>query len=302
MSIFTDIESLIERLDSSKEEIQRAVIFLSQLNYPISMIEKPSGSIVEKTSQPPHISINFSLKEWICLQAYFPLISENSDNPFFQIISSKLAKIESEYKEHDLFSTAESLPILEKYADKSLVSLFNEFIPMIEESIYKQSVLNVSVQNNGTVNIFPHRLVHLEGKLRLVGEDTNDHSLITLDIDLIESVMPSIVDYKINYTLIEVNEFISGFREVSGNEVRLILKITGSGENLDLSPSYHFLADPYITTNSSGETIWAASIEPCEDLIAWLADLDECVEILDPTEIRDQVEEYRNWAKKSHAA
>ena len=99
-----------------------------------------------------------------------------------------------------------------------------------------------------------------------------------------------------------MNEFISGFREVSGNEVRLILKITGSSDDLDLSPSYHFLADPYITTSASGDTIWAASVEPCEDLIAWLADLEDGVEILDPLDVRSQVEEYKRWNKKSQAA
>ena len=295
------LSSFMERLDCSKIEVQRAVIFLSQLSCPISVIDKEGEKWIEKTGESPFIDIRFSLQEWISLQAYFPLIAENAENPFYQILSSKLAQVEAQYKQHDLFSTAESLPLVQKFSDKSLVSLFNEFIPVIEESILKQNVLNVSV-NKKTINFFPHRLVHLEGKLRLVGEDTNDHALITLDLDFVENVLPSIMDYKVNYTLIEVNEFISGFREVSGNEVRLILKILGSGEDLDLSPSYHFLADPYITTTLTGETIWAASIEPCADLIAWLADLDNSVEILDPLEIKEQVEEYLAWSKKSRAA
>ena len=195
------VQSLVDQLGCSKSEVLRGVIFFNQLNYPICVVDENGEKWIEKTSEPPQVKVNFSLKEWVCLQAYFPLIAENSEGPFYQILSAKLAEVEREYKQHDLFSTVESLPLMKKYADSSLVSLFNEFIPAIEESILKQDVLNIAVKSNDKINLFPHRLVHLEGKLRLVGEDINDHALITLDLDLVENVISSIIDYKANYTL-----------------------------------------------------------------------------------------------------
>ena len=291
-----------DKLKVPQADVEKGIIFLQQLNYPLLVEDRLGEKWITKQGEGPTIKAEFSLLEWISLQAYFPVMADNSDNPFYEIVSQKLAEIEVKNQKHDLYSTAESLVLVSGGGDSSVISMFNEYLPIVEESILKQNVLNINLNGKGGLDIFPHRIVHLEGSLRIVGEDVNDQSLITLDLDLIESIKPSDNDYKANYTVIEVNEFISGFREVSGNEIRLILKVTRDDEQLDLSPSYHFLGDPYITTNSNGDTIWAASIEPCDDLVMWLADLGDRVEVLDPLDFRDRVEEFKNWNKKPQAA
>jgi predicted DNA-binding transcriptional regulator YafY len=292
---------LASSLEVPNESIERGLIFLQQLNYPISLENKDGEQWIKKTGEAPLIKIQFSLLEWISLQAYFPVLAEQAEAPFYQILSKKLAEVEAKYQDYDLFSTAESLPLMSGHVDSSIVSIFNEYLPLIEESILKQNVLNITMNGRDKILLYPHRVVHLEAKLRIVGEDVNDHSLITFDMDFINEIQASDKEYKPNYTVIEVNEFISGFREVSGNEIRLILKIQREDEQLDLSPSYHFLGDPFITTNSSGETIWAASIEPCEDLMVWLAELGDRIEILDPLDFKEMVEEYKALNKPKAA-
>ena len=122
---------------------------------------------------------------------------------------------------------------------RGFLKLLNPIAPHmteeINQSILKQNILHICVGNSDKILLYPHRVVHLEGKLRIVGEDVGDQSLITFDMDLIRNLKLADQDYRPNYTVIEVNEFINGFREVSGNEIRLILKIQREDEELDLS-------------------------------------------------------------------
>ena len=89
----------------------------------------------------------------------------------------------------------------------------------------------------------------------------------------------------------ELNDFIQALRTVSGSEERLVLKMKDQNKQ-EFKTGYHFMADPYITTNMDGDVIWAASVELSDELYEWLYQLGDKVEILDPTSIRDGYANY----------
>jgi hypothetical protein len=74
-------------------------------------------------------------------------------------------------------------------------------------------------------------------------------------------------------------------------ETRLVLKIHHPG-SVNLFPDHHFLGKPAMVTNGNGDLIWAAYVEPCEALFDWVASLGEDVEILDPTNFKEEFLSY----------
>ena len=80
-------------------------------------------------------------------------------------------------------------------------------------------------------------------------------------------------------------------RSITGNEERLVLRIS-SPEKVNLKPQYHFLGSPYVTTNTEGEFIWAASVEVSSELFRWLDSIKDEIEILDPQEVKEEFENF----------
>ena len=89
-----------------------------------------------------------------------------------------------------------------------------------------------------------------------------------------------------------VDDFINAIRAVAGSEERMVLKVKNA-ETVDLRPPYHFLGNPYMTSNMNGDLIWAASVEMSDDLLEWLYQIKDSVEILDPEHLKDRFEEYQ---------
>ena len=99
------------------------------------------------------------------------------------------------------------------------------------------------------------------------------------------------INYELNFSPIEIEDFISAFRSVASNEERLVMKIL-TPESVDLNPPYHFLGNPYITSSADGDLIWAASVEVSDELYDWLGEIHEYVEIVDPEGVKMGLEEY----------
>jgi hypothetical protein len=134
--------------------------------------------------------------------------------------------------------------------------------------------------------VLPCKVIHLEGRLSLIAEDMNDHCLLVVPmIELMElTTIQSTKSPRV--TAFEVDEFIVAIRSMSEKETRLILKIHDP-QSVNLFPNHHFLGKPCMITNPQGDLIWAAYVEPCDDLFEWLISLNGNVEILDPTKFKD---------------
>lgn len=183
---------------------------------------------------------------------------------------------------------------------------------MIETSIERKfEILDNAIKNNSFVHVqgeqlktevkvFPYRIVYLDSHYALVAEvvgetvgekhlvyfHIEDHVFKTDEIDQIKEN-----NYQANHSQMEIQDFISAVRAVSGNEERLVLKIIGNAQ-LKSFPDHNFLGNPYVTLNSGGDKIWAGTVEMNEDVYEWLLNIRDRIEIIDPNSIKKGLLEY----------
>ena len=155
---------------------------------------------------------------------------------------------------------------------------------------YKKPIV-IEFFNSKECAIFPMRLVFLDGTLCVIGESIKDKALVFFGVEDIKDIRDSEHTHDPHISQIEVNEFICHLRLINGKEERLILKIYSQYE-ADLLPTHHYLGNPFVTSNTEGDMIWAATLEMCDDLFEWLHTMKERVEVLDPGHIRKEFSHY----------
>lgn len=272
--------------------VRQVVGFLQKLNHPLQIDSRhPGQDILIPPANTAGIQIEMSLSEWLALQMMFPVIGTQESTPYYALVADKLEDTEVHYPEYDLYRLLEEEEVREGILGR-LGEQAVELVKKIEESLHRGLVLDLIYHKNRTCSIYPHKLVYLEGELNLIGEDVVDRCLVALPVVDVHNVRFDVTkNYRVNFSSLEVDDFILAMRVVSGNEDRLVLKLKANSD-VDLNPPYHFLGNPYITTNSQGDVIWAASVEVCDDFYAWLHGLGDRVEILDPPHVADG---YKSW-------
>lgn len=157
----------------------------------------------------------------------------------------------------------------------------------LDEAVTKKSMVGITTMNGKTYNLFPCKIIHLEGKLSMIAEDANDHCMVVLSVHELDAVEELEATSTSKVSTFEVEEFIAAIRSMNEKETRLILKIHDP-QTVNLFPDHHFLGKPCMITNPNGDLIWAAYVEPCDDLFDWLLTLGSHVEILDPGKFKDE--------------
>lgn len=237
------------------------------------------------------IKMEFSLVEWLALQANFVADENKNFKHYYQrIIQNKVSVAQKAYEHFNFFKKPDNI--------KVLASDLENLKKRIDYDIAYQKAIKLHFFNSKECVIFPHRLVFLDGVLCVVGESVSDKVLLYFGIEDVKSVDEFKVDYKPNLSQIEVNEFICHLRLINGKEERLVLKVYSQYE-ADLLPSHHFLGNPFVTSNTEGDMIWAATIEMCDDVFQWLYSMRDRVEILDPGHIRKEFSHYCELKKES---
>lgn len=285
-------------LKITKEHLGSIIHFLNEINFNMDYSVIHGEQRLSPPNQIPIIKFEFNLLEWLQFQAHFPVFASMQGKPFYQDICNKLSQIESQYSGHDLFSAIETLQEVLKSNHQSHIGEKNpELLHFIEDSILDKKCIRLKLLEKSMI-VYPHRVVYLEGKLSLVAEDTQDKCLVNISLDQIQNLYEDSYERKPIYSKFEIAEFIQGLRNVTESEVRLVLKVY-SYEKFDPKLEHHFLGNPCMITNSQGEAIWAASIEPNDQLFQWLENLGADVEILDPIDIKKQFLKYcENKLKK----
>ncbi len=120
----------------------------------------------------------------------------------------------------------------------------------------------------------------------MIAEDLLDHCMMVVPVGEIAQLDFIELTTSPRVSSFEVDELIAAIRSMNEKETRLILKIHDP-QSLNLFPDHHFLGKPCMITNPSGDLIWAAYVEPCDDLYEWLLTLGKNVEILDPGNFKD---------------
>ncbi len=167
--------------------------------------------------------------------------------------------------------------------DFSMTEMY--LVRKIEESFAKGQFVVLNFFDRRKIHFYIHQLLFLEGELCLIGEDATSRHLIHYPISEIQDVKIELEEvYTPHYGDIEVSDFLKAIRAVNENEVRLVLKFSNDTE--EINPRYHYLGNPYVTSNWNGEKIWAATVEESDYLYQWLLDVNENVEIMDPESVK----------------
>jgi hypothetical protein len=227
------------------------------------------------------IKMELTLSEWLALQASIP---KEAEAEYFQgIISKKLKMVQNANSLFSLHQNAE----VKKISRSTQENLKKK----IDYDIVCRKSMRVQFFSKKECDIYPHRLVYLDGTLCVVGENITDKTLVYFGLEDISDVINLEFLYEPNLSQLEVNDFIGHLRMVNGKEERLILKIYSQDQS-ELLPEYHFLSNPFVTSSTEGDMIWAATIEMCDDVFEWLYSMRDRVEVLDPGHIRKEFSQY----------
>ncbi len=291
----TSLHIVMERCYCTEDDIHKVLDFLNFFKYEFQCKTLKNALVIIPPTEKKGVCIEMSLPEWFAFQAQFPQILGPANSKSHRILTKRFFNVKRDYSQYDLSCYLEY-----KIAQKGPVTT-NQFcsqvVEAVENAINDETGVGLFLKTGNTIDIYPHRVVFLEERHSVIGEELEGKNLISFSIDEIEDIrFLDSKNYVPNFSQIEVDDFISALRAVSGNEKRLILKIINS-ENVNLSPDYHYFGNPYLTTNSNGDLLWAASVEISDDLFEWLYTLKDNVAILEDSDIQNEYEEYKERRK-----
>lgn len=279
-----EVSLLCSSLSVDEETLSEYCVFLNRFNVEVTK----DAHYVHPLKEQCRIKIEFTLSEWLAFQAAMP----GKDSPLYfqQIMHNKMQMAQMAHARFSLYRRPEDATME--------VTHFESLKKKIYQFILTKQNIEVTFLANRTCEIFPHRLVFLDGNLCVVGESTQDKTLVYFGVEDIADISPVNALYTPNLSQIEVNEFICHLRLINGKEERLVLKIY-SQEQADLLPEHHFLGNPFVTSSTEGDMIWAATIEMCDDVFTWLYKMRDRVEVLDPGHIRKEFAHFCEMKKGS---
>ena len=244
---------------------------------------------------PCRVKVEFSLSEWLSLEAHLHEKNTKETGAYYnKILTAKFKTVQRMNRGLSLFA-ADDLP-------KGRTPAYNKNETLkkrIDYHIAHRKLMTINFINANACELFPHRQVFLDGILCVVGENIKDKSLCYFAVEDVDEIIDLNMSYEPNLSQIEINEFICHLRLVNGKEERLVLKIY-SQEETDLLPQHHFLGNPFVTSNTEGDMIWAATIEMCDDVFHWLWQMSDRVEILDPGHLRKEFAHYCELKRENH--
>tara|TARA_B100001971_G_scaffold215192_1_gene259900 strand:- start:153667 stop:154632 length:966 start_codon:yes stop_codon:yes gene_type:complete len=292
----TDIQFILDELSLNQTQLYSYLNFLKDVGMPIEIYETPKAKLLEVSYAQKEINVKFNLFEWLCFQATFPTLANLEQQPYFEQLKNKLTSLEEQNKEHDLF------PALETFASKvqsytphvvaSDACLSNEIVSFLEEAILEKEVINLKLINQThSIKLYPRKIVFLDGKLNIVAEGIEDKCLTNISIESIQSAHDAQVDWTPMFSALEIDDFIASIRAITENEVRIVLKVY-SREKFNTDLKHHHFGNQCMFTNPEGDHIWAASIEPSDELYDWLSELGKDIEILDPISLKKDLLKY----------
>lgn len=249
------------------------------------------GQYIYPLKEQCRIKMEFTLAEWLALQASLENTAKSEIvNYYQQIVQDKMKMAQKAYAQFSLYKKAGDQPVE--------VNTFSKLVKKIDYDIMCRKSIKIQFYSQKECDIFPHRLVFLDGILCVVGESTVDKVLVYFGVEDIKEVTNLESIYEPNLSQIEVNEFIGHLRVINSKEERLVLKIYSQDQS-DLLPEHHFLGNPFVTSSTEGDMIWAATIEMCDDVFHWLYNMRDRVEVLDPGHIRKEFSHYCELKKEN---
>jgi predicted DNA-binding transcriptional regulator YafY len=291
----TPLDKIQADLDLGQPELFLYISFLKDVGMPIDIFQTENIKILEVLNIKKEIEVKFSLVEWLSFQATFPKLSELENEAYFSSIKNKLLALEDKNKSHDLFPALESLESkVQAFKPQPLNNdgvLANELISFIEEAIIDKELININLKSSKNMKLYPRKIVFLDNELSLVGEGVEDNCLLNISLSEVHSVYEDEQEWKPHFSSMEIDDFIASIRAITENEIRLVLKVF-EREKFNTDLKHHHFGNQCMFTNPEGDHIWAATIEPNEEILSWLSELGQDVEVLDPVSVKRDLLRY----------
>lgn len=291
---------ICDELGLSHGELHSYLSFLKEVDCELEVTKGPRGKMISPGIKTSKVTIEFNLLEWLQFQACFPKISECDGEPYYKEVKELLCKAERAHSNMDIFGPAEKLEsVLDAETSQTSViegvfeqaTVAHGMPSFLEESIVDEAGLNLTFHDGQSLTVLPRKVVFLDGHLSLIGETSRDGCLTCLAIHEISGASESSEPLYKKFSRKEIEDFISSLRAVGENEIRLVLKVC-SRARFDANVKRQHFANQCMVTNPMGDYIWAASIEPSDDVYAWVESLGSDVEILDPVSFKKGFLEY----------
>lgn len=293
LKVACPLEKFLERLGISPQEFGPIRSFLEVLGLEIHT--NLEGDLLP-LARAKRIHFDLSFSEWLAMQAHF-LDTTQQPQASNKIVKQKIEETLETCGELNLAQALYELQCKNEFIANNY-SQHQGLLMTLEESASDKNICEVVLGDQKVLDLFIHRIVFLDGELCVVAEDCTDRCLVYLEMNGIRGIKKIVDhDYSQNFSAVEVNDFIFAIRSISGNEERLVIKIKNQNK-VDLTPPYHFLGNPYITSNMEGDLIWAASVETSPELFHWLSSMEGDIEILDPPHVKEDFQAYCHGQKK----
>jgi hypothetical protein len=301
---------ITEKYGVTQELVERLVQFLqsngSQISIDNDQLESEAHWIKSELKQPEyHFKLNQRdmIKLWCTVYYVYNLdnglinkqdLGQYEDNGFFSSMDSKVFE---QFKDLiQLLNNQETkkVKLSESPKNNSLEKdqEMSELINLLEESINSQEVISLELLDDKYMSLFPHRLVMIENDLSLIGEDLFDKTLALISLAQIKSLENTREKAQAIFSIMDIENFLTGIRVISGNEIRLVFKVLNQDFEFAPDEGFYFFRNPCMITNQKGEYIWAAYVEPGEALFQWLESLKTPIEILDPEGLKEEFNQY----------
>ena len=289
------IDAIKSECQCSEEDVYKTIQFLQLFQHKFQFRFSEKGLIIV----PPKnnaIFIEMNLPEWFAFQSCLSRLSETRPTRYSKILVNKFFNIKMPSSNINLFDHSNKRNTLEHPFGTD--SIFIHKINSLKNAISNENLVSIVLNNNETLEFYPHKILFLEKKCSCIGEELPDKNLIAISIHEIEVIQTlESISYTPNFSYPEIDDFINALRAVSGNEVRLILKIHNP-DKVNISPDYHFFGSPYLATNPEGDLIWAASVEVSDDFFDWLYTIKDEVEIVENSKLQNEFNDYQKRRQK----
>ena len=283
----TPLESILERFELSKAQFNCFYTFFKDIGVDIKLFDSDEVSYLS-VGKNKDIKISMTLGQWLKFQAHFPVIEALKTEPFHEEISHVIGKLEKEHDDCDLFYSINNFEnILSSSSRLSLVADTElNFVNDLEESIVQSVSCKVKLEGKSH-KILPLRLVTIQDQLHLVYESIDLRSLDVVDVNEVSEFEADGRVCESIYGPKEVDSFIKNIRMLDSHEERLVIKIK-EFEHFHKDAKNEFFRNEVMVQNYKGEKIWAASIEPNDNIFEWIFSLGKSIEIISSNLIKKE--------------
>ena len=109
--------------------------------------------------------------------------------------------------------------------DQELTEGQQKMVKALEIAVYEKHLMNLITIDDRPYTLRPKKILHLEGHLSLIAEDSEDNCLLVVPLKDIKNHESIRKDVRSKVSEFELDEFISAIRSMNEKETRLILKI-----------------------------------------------------------------------------